>query len=446
MRILEVGCGLRYGLAESGQFKSTQSFLDYDFVIWNAGETHKEYFTAGSFYVSDGISSLKPTAASALKGDIVRRAAEVKDMMELGRTLVVWTPDPQACEIKVYKGGPRNQYEFVDLLLVLPFHTRTGAMSGSSIELRDGQLFKPFWTQNQDNLRYEGQILSPEGKPVFFVKGTDKVVGTHLKIGRGNILFLPSLVESTSGSKREQEERGYIASLTHLIEELQKTPTNVELPTWSSSYRLPQESEHLQVLRELEDKLRRTQSSINAQRERIAELEQYKLLFAGSGQALEQQVSRVFEGLGFLVAEPSPNRDDLIVSRGDEVAVVEVKGVSKSAAEKHAAQLEKWVNEYYIAHNVQPKAILVVNAYRDAPLENRSGDAFPDQMLSFSKNRGHCLITALQLLGLYLDCKDDDAKKAEMVNLLLTTEGVFAEYQNWSEYLTKQNETLDTSG
>lgn len=437
MRVLEVGCGLHYGLAESGRFKSTQSFLDFDFVIWNPGKTRQEYFTTGSYYFSDGVSSLKPTAANALKGDVMRRAAEVTDMMELGRTLIVWTPDPQACEIKVYQGGSRTQYEVVDLLRILPFHTRTGAMSGSSIELRGGQLFKPFWAQNQNSLRYEGQMLSPQGKPVFFVKGTDKIVGTHLKINRGNILFLPSLVESTTAQEQEQAEYSYISSLTQLVEELQKTPTNIELPAWSSSYLLPQESEHVQNLRELEDKLRRTQSSINAQRKRIEELEQYKLLFTGSGQALEQQVRRVFEELGFSVGDPPPNRDDLIISRGDEVAVVEVKGVSKSAAEKHAAQLEKWVNEYNVAHDVHPKGILVVNAYRDDPPEGRSEEAFPNQMLSFSKNRGHCLITTLQLLGLYLDCKNDDVKKAEMVNRLLSTEGVFTEYQNWSDFLTK---------
>ena len=198
-------------------------------------------------------------------------------------------------------------------------------------------------------------------------------------------------------------------------------------------------------LRNLNDELNEFLSRISAQKELAAELESYKTLFAGTGKALEAQASRVFEELGFSVKEGEPGRDDLILQYEDKVAVVEVKGVSKSAAEKHAAQLEKWVNEYHVAHDVHPKGILLVNAYRDAPLEDRSGGAFPDQMLSFSKNRSHCLITTLQLLGLYLDCKDDDAKKAEMVNLLLTTEGVFTEYQNWSEYLTKQNETLDTS-
>lgn len=62
-------------------------------------------------------------------------------------------------------------------------------------------------------------------------------------------------------------------------------------------------------------------------------------LYLGSGRTLELQVKEVLELLGGKVTEPEPNRDDWRVDFNGQQAAVEIKGVSKSAAEKHAAQL-----------------------------------------------------------------------------------------------------------
>lgn len=92
-------------------------------------------------------------------------------------------------------------------------------------------------------------------------------------------------------------------------------------------------------------------------------------------------------------------------------AVVEIKGVTGSAAEKHAAKLEKWVSTYYEENEVKPKGILVVNTYRDQPLIDRPEVSFPHQMLKFCSQREHCLLTSTQLLSLYLDVKKNPLRK-----------------------------------
>ena len=117
--------------------------------------------------------------------------------------------------------------------------------------------------------------------------------------------------------------------------------------------------------------------------------------------------------------------------------------MKSSSAEKHAAQLEKWVSQYYEKNDIKPKGILVVNAYNDRPLEERTEPAFPNQMLKFSIAREHCLITGLQLLCLYLDCKDDDEKRRKAIDDLLTTNGVFDKYQDWSEFIQKVAEDTE---
>jgi len=61
----------------------------------------------------------------------------------------------------------------------------------------------------------------------------------------------------------------------------------------------------------------------------------------------------------------------LILDYKGKIAVVEVKGLGKSAAENNAAQLEKWVSEYYLTKGIKPKGILIVNAYKDVPFKEQ---------------------------------------------------------------------------
>jgi hypothetical protein len=89
---------------------------------------------------------------------------------------------------------------------------------------------------------------------------------------------------------------------------------------------------------------------INKQKEFIAKIEENKILFTGTGGALEVQIRKVISELGFSVEKGSIGRADLIANYNDKVAVIEIKGVTKSAAEKNAAQLEKSVSEYFEAN------------------------------------------------------------------------------------------------
>lgn len=77
----------------------------------------------------------------------------------------------------------------------------------------------------------------------------------------------------------------------------------------------------------------------------------------------------------------------------------------------------------------------MINAFKDLPLEERKEKPFPDQMLPYSQRREHCLITGIQLLGLYLECKNYPTKKEKIIELLFNTNGIFGQYNEWSEYL-----------
>ena len=198
---------------------------------------------------------------------------------------------------------------------------------------------------------------------------------------------------------------------------------------------MPTELKDKTELDKLNDKLSKIESQISEKKNQLAELGQIKILFGGDGRALEIEIGKILKDLGFDVAEGLPQRDDLILKYNEKIAVVEVKGVSKSAAEKHAAQLEKWVSEYFSKKGIKPKGILIINALKDTPLVDRNKPPFPEQMISYSKNRDHCLITGLQLLCMYLDTKDNSLKRDEMIKRLLATNGIFEDYHDWRAFL-----------
>jgi hypothetical protein len=58
-------------------------------------------------------------------------------------------------------------------------------------------------------------------------------------------------------------------------------------------------------------------------------------------------------------------------------------------------------------------------------------------MLDFSIKREHCLITGLQLFGLYLDYVNNPERKKELVEQLFNTVGIFKGYEDWTQFLTR---------
>ncbi len=92
-----------------------------------------------------------------------------------------------------------------------------------------------------------------------------------------------------------------------------KRTGDFELPSWSTAYVLPDEERERNRLRDLNKELNDILARASQQKELVADLETYKILLTGTGKALETQVQKVFEELGFTVQEESPSRDDLVL-------------------------------------------------------------------------------------------------------------------------------------
>jgi hypothetical protein len=240
---------------------------------------------------------------------------------------------------------------------------------------------------------YSAYFKSDIGKPFLFIKGTDKSVGTFIKTKKSFVLLLPSIDTEGATTKESKElSKNFLESLLDLIKKLQMEIGDFNLPSWSDQYRLPEENVQISVLSEKEEELKELTDIISKEKEKLDRLKEYKLLLSGTGKPLEFIVKKVFEEISFTVKEGEIGRDDLILTYNDKVVVAEIKGLTKSASEKNAAQLEKWVMEYLTENSIHPKGFLIINSFNNLPLNDRDGEDFPNQMLKFSEHREQCLI------------------------------------------------------
>jgi hypothetical protein len=232
------------------------------------------------------------------------------------------------------------------------------------------------------------------------------------------------------------EDVEFLDALFEFIRELRADAGDFEQPEWAASVTFSRLREQSTVVRDAEASANEALAVLDQARSTAAELDRRKILITGTGRALEIVVEEAFEALGFTVEAGEAGRTDRIMRIGGRPPVVlEVKGRAKGAQEADSAQLEKWVSEYLLAEGEQPKAFLVVNAWRDLLISERADAAFPDQMVRYATAREHCLITGYQLLCAWLDVEEHPEKQEAIVEALYSTSGRFPLYGNWSALL-----------
>ncbi|MCF8565221.1 hypothetical protein LLE49_10895 [Alicyclobacillus tolerans] len=453
MRILAIGPSFEHESVTQDTFGSDTSLLDFDLLIFDPSTLIEEYWNKSKYNTYTGYPVIDDRNSVRLKMDIKRRQSEMYELLKQGRTVVVFTPPPLRCHIlaedRDYAADRMGmaKYDLHETLFTPILFTRYGRnvrtveATGVSIEFRGDEPFASLWERNKGFLRYNAYFEEKVGKPQWYIEGTTKVLGTYLKIKNGHLIFLPAprtKEEFDNAGEWSQAQHTFIESLENLVNELHKGLNTVQLPSWSLNYLLPGESEQRANLENLQSVLDHVHREIAQQKDQLDQLVKFKLLVAGAGKPFDVQIRTVFEELGFTVTDGLLGRDDILLTYGNKFAVVQSRSLSRNATITHAAQLEKCVSEYFTPHEIEVKGILVVNAFKDVALRERVEPAFPAAMVGYSEKRNHCLITGMQLLGLYLETRDDPVKKEEAIQKLFAANGLFQEEQDWSVLLTER--------
>ena len=457
MRLISLDFDPVYGDdVDRASFSGDLSVFDYDVVIWDPAASLRAYDAYGGLF--QNLPEISAHQSVQIKSDARRRHNEFTEFVNSGRVLVVVARPPQECYIdtgeKRFSGTGRNQkttrlLSKFDLLSALPVpgDTQFIPASGSRIELDGDGPFQRMLRKYKDRLEYEAVIKNPPGTPLAHVTGTKRQLASIQRSqGGGYLIFLPPVDlqrDISEDEELDEDDHGWAedahefqSDLLDAIEHLNGGKVTTR-PAWAANYATKRQQE-------LNAAVIEQQAKIEVAREKHAKLKQEKKeseardqLFLGTGRALELEVRAVLELLGGVVTESEPDRDDWKVEFTEGKAVVEVKGVGKSAAEKYAAQLEKWVATEMEETGTAPKGILVVNSWREIPLEDRTSADFPDQMLPYAKSRKHCMITGLQLFVIREEIETNVDRAEYWRKKIMKTSGVLAGAKDWAKTIKK---------
>lgn len=277
---------------------------------------------------------------------------------------------------------------------------------------------------------YKSIITSPVEKSICWVENNRKqTLGAEFNYDKGKVILYPTC----NHPNFFQDLNGFL--LKYNIWE--KNTEN--LPSWTNQYILPVEQKYRNEIENKEQNIVDLQIQINEIQEKLDIEEQNKVLFTGTDKSLEKQVGIVLEKIGFTVETPDNNRVDHIITYHNKIAVIEVKGLSGSAQEKNASQLEKWHTEYRMEYPdmpyPQPKPILIVNAYRNLPLNERNEKAYPDQMLAYACDRKQCLMTGIQLYNIYYYLQLNKDQTEHIIQKIFDTTGCFDGFDDLSLFI-----------
>lgn len=466
LRAASIGYSFYDSRVRDMTFSSKQTLLGRDVVLLRLAGLVDAYMDYG-FDTYKGRTSLSDYGSVRVVEDITRRRRELEALLELGGTLVLFLPAPNSWYIdtgqREYSGTGRNRQiirkvDRMELLSILPFQIRTESGVTRELELRVGEPFATFWRTNNGRFETAAVLTEPFGETTLLIAGTDAIAGSIARQAKGIVIVLPQdllyAVEEDDDEEdqghEEEKEAGpepedvlFLDSLFDLIRSLRTTSGDFEQPGWATEYLLPGEEDAASKVRAASEGVAKSQKQLDTAERALALREQRKILFTGTGPALEALVEDALTALGFDIEEGRPGRSDRIARHRDRAAVLEIKGRAKSAGEKDAAQLEKWVNEYYLEHEEKPKGILVVNGWRDVPLEQRTDPVFPEQMLEYSEARGHCLISGVQLLGAWLDVEEHPEKADTIAESVFACVGRYPDYMDWATFVDREQKTIE---
>jgi len=385
-------------------FLSGQNLLEFDFIVLNA-ESLCESLEQKSFK------------------KVEKKINELKEFIKVKNIPVVIFLS-QYSTVNVLSG---ESFEEITIWELLGIDCVEEFAEGRKIEIKNDTLFAEILKEQIDNFEYTVCFSKHPGTNIGNAKSKNISVGFYTQ----DFVILPEIIEGHT-----IDEEDFLHKLYALCKSVRTQDVSYQIPQWANDFFLPGEKEEIENLKKTISSINKLEKEKLKQEKQLLNYLPLKQLWTASGFNLEKVVKDVFIELGFTILESQAYRDDIIMKWDNQIIIAEIKGVGKSAAEKNAAQLEKWVSTYISENEVVPKALLIVNTFREVPIDKRTQDSFPPQMLPYSNNRNHCLLTSLQLCNLLLFIRKNPTKKESEIKKLLMTIGQFQGFDNWQEYIS----------
>ncbi|MCL1989285.1 MAG: hypothetical protein FWG67_00180 [Defluviitaleaceae bacterium] len=460
-RILGLGLNLGeldFRNIDVAEFDSGVALIDYDIIIIDMNSIARQYLLELDYYENiqefQGLKQVSENDSFRLVNDIKRRHKQISECLGYGKTIMVIPPDENQYSVhtgkREHSGTGRNRattriVESIKLTDIIPFKIKLDLKNfGEQIRIVKNTLFAPIFEKSVFSYSYNSFLEFEKLDnvlPLAYALATEKIVAVNIKISKGNLMVGPSLVdsdnyESLSTEKYRKVVNKFLNSLDDLHENLKANINDFHLPKWTEKYGILDEFKIRNVINSIDNQIEELQKARLKKLDELKEFEKYKLLLTATGEQLEKIVFKLLLDLGFEPKETEINRADGVFTFGNQDIVTEVKGVGKSATEKHVAQLEKWNSEFLETNGREAKGLLIINTFREKDISDRAiADDFPNQILPYAQKRDQCLLTTTQLLCLYIESIKNPDNKNLLITELLNTVGVYDKFRDYESYL-----------
>lgn len=427
-------------------FRTDISLHDYDAIILSTYFVTSNYKCETTDYMGyesrtfQGIKVLNQDDSFIIVREYEKIKKQLQDILNNGKNVFVFLDKNEKRYIysgeTSTNGTGKNAKETNYVKLInengfLPLETEFEDLSGERIQPIGNGDCRDFLDSMKGFFSYEMVINKPQGIEFAVIPGTNKVISMYMRYGKGNIVFLPrpyEVEEYHDDEVGQIKRKELLKKLMELDEKLTITDEETELPAWAKEIELIDERKYREKNEIIDKKIQNLSIQKAKNTKKLEEIETYKRLLTETGINLENIIQNVLCELGFELENSEINRTDIIGNYKGIPIVFEIKGVTKSAGERNAAQLEKWISDYHVNKGVKPKGVLMVNAFREKPIMERTEPVFPKQMLDYSIRREHCLISTTQFLCMFIDCRNNKKNKEIIIREFIRTIGVYNKY------------------
>lgn len=176
-------------------------------------------------------------------------------------------------------------------------------------------------------------------------------------------------------------------------------------PEWVDKINIPGEEELRSRIETEKEAMSEIENRVKELEDELNDIARFKGLLYETGEPLEELVKFTLEKLGARIGPPEfEGHEEYLLIRDEGRAVVEVKGNTKSISKGDMRAVLDYIQEYELEKDEKVKGILIGNAWRLNPLEERGTQkkqVFPDNVKRSAKSRDIALVSTIELFNAY---------------------------------------------
>lgn len=431
---------------------SDYNINELDYLFWNTASFQTQFdATLSTLFSSKNINSRIKT-----KEIFQSRTKEMISFAENGGNLIIFTGGDT--EIK------RLTKEHLDPTAISIF--KPIRKSGRRYQKIEDPELQSIISRIYPDIFYSYTLNNKKFKNLITVPKTGETISSYHITERGGIIlampYPPGNFVPT----------GEIKSLIKKIKTSPKEKIQPLIPEWTDSYKLKEEKQKIEENENITLKIQKLENEIKSNEKSISRLREWKNLFASHDSPLEKTAVQAFESLGFRATLGPETHCDIICVKDNTVLAVEAKGLTKNTKPKNVTQCNRWVSDItsaldhtteesdgtikaYIkcleklgvnfptsSEDWEVKGVLLINTFRDSPLEARENPSelsFNDQVVKQMRRHKMAGLTGIQLLNMVMEAQINPDARGEIRRNLIEANTELELHKNWDAHLSKDN-------